>query len=466
MVKGMRRWFWGIFLVTSAVGMGTGYYVLFSPKIGTATVAQIDALLPASLKGKDLPDPQGEERYREVVGLAHLFNEKPLNRFEKPPDLLADKALPENEAVLVKIEAVLKKGNLRVPERPPKTLFPDLPKLKNVAKLIAVSIQAAQKRGDVRACERWAVLGLRYREAIGRAGGVVIDQLIATAIDGIVLRSLYLAEIENGFDGAGRTRLITMLKPKDGTSPVMADAVRRDFQANWTPLLYDPAANAKELMEIGEPTSDLRGEDEPEPPGSLKPSGTFDPIATAKLAGGIYDAIISDLHRTPTKILHAEEPLLDGAKKGLPTSDSNSGPEGLWYRVRMNVGNNTLGRQALVYGGMTQLTYAVGREATNRNLIRAVLILRSGGTPSVIDPLGKGNLFFDRKQQIVWSVGEDGRNDGGMIDKGYMDSAPDLGYPYGDHSWAKLHPPQTSSPSFAGGPPPGLPPGYPAPGFK
>jgi hypothetical protein len=458
MVKVMRRWFWGIFLVTSAVGMGTGYYVLFSPKIGTATAAQIDALLPASLKARDAPDPQGEERYNEVASLAHLLNEKPLGRFANPPEPLVDQALPENETVLAKIEAVLKQGALRVPVRTRTELLPELPKLKNVAKLIGVSIQAAQKRGDARACERWAGLSIRYSEAIGRAGGTVIDQLVATSIDAISLRSIYLAEIENGFDGQGRARLIGMLKPRDGTSPEMADAVRRDFQTYWMPFLYESAANAKELMEIQEPTSDLRPDDEPEPARSSKPLGTFDPIASAKLAGGIYDAMISDLGRAPTKVLHAEKPLVDEAEKGLPTTDSNSGLEGLWYRVRMNVGNNTLGRKAVASSAIIELTHAVGREATNRNLIRAVLMLRSGVTPSVIDPYGKGNLYFDRKQQIVWSVGKDGRNDGGMIDKGYVDGAPDLGYPYGDHSWAKLHPPDTSRSPFPSGPPLGFPP--------
>ncbi len=457
----MKRWFWGAFLLISAVGIGTGNYVLFSPKIGKATAAEIEAALPASLKVQDVPDPAGEARYARLVAMSRGLNTKPLNQSTMSPDPLAGRALPENEILLGKIEALLKEGGIRVPTRTMDMQFPDLSRVKNIEKLAAISIAAAQKRGDRRGCERWATLTLRFSQALTDAGGVAIDQLVAVAIDAIAVRAVYLAEIENGLDNQARAAVLGLLPPEDGRSSAMADAVRRDFQVCWTPILLDPQAHLKSLMDS---SADVVSDAEP-PPGKQPPAGTFDPVASAKLAGGVYDALIADLLRPPTKVVHAEAKLIADAEPGLPEGSYYTGLEGLWYRVRMNVGRNTLGRKGIVSGALVGLTGATGRAAANRNLVRAVILLRSGATPAVIDPFGTGNLRFDRKREIVWSVGKDGRDDGGDIGDGYQDSAPDLGYPYGDHSWAKLHPPLPKS-TIRGGPPAGFGPGFPPPGFK
>lgn len=451
----MKRWFWRIFFVASTAAMAATYFVLFTPKFGKAPATEIEALLPASLKGKDAPDLEGEKRYAQLVDLVLLLNTKPLNTFATPPDPLANQALPENEAILAKIETLLEQGPLRTPARTREMQLPDLAKLKNAAKLMAVSTKAAQERNDHTACARWASLGLRYTTALQASGGIVIDQLVDIALQSIALRAAYLAELKGGFDAAGRTRLIALLKPQDGVSPDMAQAVRRDFQTYWLDILLDPPAHEKELRDANF-TFDEEGDSTPPPF-----AGTFDPRASATLAGGIYDAIITDLLHPPSKAVHAEGPLLAAAERFLPSTSTNRGPEGLWYRVRMNLGSNTLGRQMALYGSFIALTDATTRAATHQDLIRAVFLLRMGAKPSVVDPYDAGKLRFDPKRKIVWSVGKDGRDDRGDIKKGFQNDAPDLGYPYGDNSWEPLHPvvtPGKSAP-LPGSPPPGFVPG-------
>ena len=53
-----------------------------------------------------------------------------------------------------------------------------------------------------------------------------------------------------------------------------------------------------------------------------------------------------------------------------------------------------------------------------------------GRSVDLPDPYGKGKLRVDRKRRIVWSVGENGKDDGGTIGAKYADKAADRGLRY------------------------------------
>lgn len=449
----MGRWFWIGFAGLLVAAMLVGGYVLFTPKIGHATSAEIDAALPASLKVKDAPDPEGEARYERLAELLKGIDKAPLSLTEGPRK---GKSTPENEAVLAKVDALLKEGPLRVRMRGPYDLMREATPFRDAAKLIQVAIQAAQERGDRAACARWATLGLRYGAALRDSKGVVIDALVDIANESIINRAVYLAEINGGFDSAGRAQVLALLKPEDGSSPWLADSVRRDFQAYWIPVLLEPDKHAKDLAVSGDYAMD--GGDFSEPVHESKLAGTFDPVETARLGGKIYEAMMDDLRHPMTQAKHAESKLIAEAEKGLPSAIAG-GPEGYWYRIRMNIGRNTLGRQSISSGALTQLGAATARAAATRNLVRATILLRMGQAPALPDPYGKGNLRFDTKRKIVWSVGEKGTDDGGMIGRGWDVSAADYGCPYGDRSWAPRTYTVPSGPKGFPSPGPGAPPG-------
>jgi hypothetical protein len=449
----MGRWFWIGFAGLLVAAMLVGGYVLFTPKIGHATRAEIEAALPASLKVKDAPDPEGEARYKRLAELLKGIDKAPLSLTEGPKK---GKSTPENEAVLAKVDALLKEGPLRVPMRGPNDLMREATPIRDAAKLIQIAIQAAQERGDRAACARWATLGLRYGTALRDSKGVVIDALVDIAIGSIINRAVYLAEINGGLDDAGRKQVLSLLIPSDGTSEEMAGAIRRDFYAYWMPLLLDPDKHVKELL-ASEPV-DLPSDDVVEPAPEPKLAGTFDPVDTARLGGKVYDAMINDLRRPFPQATHAAERFAAEGERGLP-SPAFSGPEGMWFRVKMNLGRNTLGRQGVTSGVLTQLGQATARAAVTRNLVRATILLRMGQVPVLPDPYGKGNLRFDTKRKIVWSVGEKGTDDGGMIGRGWDVSAADYGCPYGDHSWAPRTLTVPSGPKGFLGPGPGAPAG-------
>lgn len=444
----MRRWFWLGFVGLLVAGVVVGGYVMFTPKIGHATAAQIDAALPASLKVKDRPDPEGEARYERLAEILKKIDREPLQG--RNPSVL-NKSLLQNEAVLAEVEGLLREGGLRVPSRSATTLYKEATSLKEAAKLMSFAIQAAQERGDKTACGRWGTLGLRYVNALKDSQGVVIDALVHVANGAIVHRAIYLAEINGGFDASGRAQLLSLLTPEDGTSPAMADAVRRDFQTLWMPLLLDPDKHAKDLVVSGVSDYGMAGEDGSEEPArEPKLAGTFDPLDTARLGGRLYAAMIDDLRRPFRLARREDEKVMVEAERGLP-SPAFGGPEGYLYRIRMNLGKNTLGRQGVSSGTIMRLGDPVARAAATRNLVRAVIQLRMGQRPNLPDPYGTGKLRFDTKRKIVWSVGQKGTDDGGVIGTGWQTSSADYGCPYGDRSWTvpTYTVPSSPSPGFS-----------------
>lgn len=420
--------------------LGAGTYRLFSPKIGRATKAEIMAALPAALKKTDVADPTGEARYGRLTALAASIDKEPLETTGTTKGL----STAANEAVLRRIEGLLAEGGVRVPARSEGFVVTEATPLRNAAKAVALAAEAARKRGDRASCARWCALGLRYGAALDGSGGVLIDRLVGLAIDAIALRATYLAEIEGGLDDPGRTRLLALLTPQDGTSPAMAEALRRDFQVGWLPLLLDPPSHRKELAEVSVGLGNWMDEGK-----AHEVIGTFDPVASARLAGGIYAATMDDLRRPFAKKRHEATRLAEEAAEGLP--DAHSYPDlstsagDLWarfkYRAAMNGGTNTLGRRYAVEVTILDVDSAAVRSAALNNLVRAAILRRMGRPAAVRDPFGTGGLRFDSKRKLVWSVGADGRDDGGAIGRGWDNNSSDFGLPYGDGSYPMKPPP-------------------------
>ena len=447
----MKRWLWLSFAGAVVAAMGATSYVLFSPKIGHASRAEIEAALPTSLKIVEKRDPAGEARYFRLIELAKRLDKSPLRATSGATDVAPAISLPANERVLVQVEALLAEGPLSVPPRASNSPFAPFTDLKDLAKLTAYAADAAGRRGDRATCARWAALGLRLGQATVDSGGAIIDALVAIAMDAIGVREAYAMEVAGNFDAEGQVHLLELLPPLDGTSPEMAAAIRRDFQSYFLPTLLDPQGHLKEL--VGNGYGEGLTDDGETPP----LAGTFDPVETARLAGRIYDASMVDLMRRYPDERHDAERINERAVAGLPWFPGNGGFARILYRVRMNAGTNTLGRQAATTGVILNMGSATARRAANRNLLRATILLRRDGKAVIADPFGKGDLRFDPKRKVVWSVGTNGKDDGGNIGKGGEYGKPDLGYPYGDHSW---QPNATQlGPHAPGGPAiPGLPP--------
>lgn len=420
MKRGLWAGFWAIFVLA----LGAACFVMLMPKIGHASRAEIEAVLPASLKIQDPSDPAGLDRYDQVAAIVSSLNyrdvEQGLGSSLKPGDPAAvQRALATGKEPMVEVGKILDQGDLRYPERKVNTLFRDSPNLKSFSKLIGLATKDAVERGDRAAALRYAVLGLRYGAALRKGGGVLIDSLVATASEAISAKAVYDTEMSNGFDAKGREAMLAQLPVETGTMPELGASIRRDFQAMFMPILLDPQGQIEAL------NVQVSGDN----PNGGKPKsipGTFDPVETAKLVGEIYDATIRDSALPLDQQTKVSQRIADEARKGVP--NEHEGPEFL-YRIKMNMGRNTIGRTLATNGVFDQLANVARRRATERNLVRAVILLRMGQSPDLPDPYGKGKLKIDRKRRIVWSVGQDGKDDGGDIIGG-ASKAKDQG-----HGW-------------------------------
>ena len=416
----MRRG-WGL-VAGAAVVVAGGWWAL-SPRLGRASREAVLGAVPPSLRLEDAPDPAGERRYARVAAIGR--------RADRKTDALGAAGLSE-------VERILAAGGLRAPARGAEGAMDDLTAIRAVGKGIAAATKAASERGDRAACLRWASLGLRYGRAMRESGGVVIDGLVAVAVDAIGVRAAYGAAVSGGLTKGGERELLALLPVGDGSSRAMAEAVRRDFRTYLLPVLIDPAGHRKALAET-EAWSD------PDEEATRTPEivGSFDPVATTRLAGAIDDAAIQDLRGAYAKRTGKGARLTAEAAEGLPQPGmgASAGPRlgdawpRLKYRVMMNLGRNTLGRKAATSGVFENLGEATARNDATRNLLRAVILLRLGETPRIVDPFDGGTLRIDPKRRIVWSVGTDGKDDGGQIGRGWENTAPDLGFSYGDGSW-------------------------------
>jgi hypothetical protein len=406
-VKRFWRGFWLIF-VASVVA---AYYVLCVPKIGHATEAEIEAALPASLKVVDPPELAGEDRYRRLAAIAKRVD---LSDFDKdrgsyssyPDPQKAALAVAKNEGLLARVEPLLAEGGLRVPARSFDKPNVENYKLKQLGRVIGLSIVATstQKR-----CLQQSLLGLRYANALATAGGTVDDAMTAATTLRFVLISIYRAEMLTDFSPEGRS----MVREAIASFPEahFADAIRRDFQGFKRPFLVDPDHAFKSAL----------GKD------SGWPIGTFNPVATAQLMGRICEAAMRDVERPLDQQSGEAQRLADEAMRWLP---GDLGRYNVGERCVMNSQSNTMGRTLAAANSFDGLAEFVATRKATIALLEAFLILRSGGEPNLPDPFGKGSLRIDPKRRIVWSVGRDGKDTGGQIEEPGSTSAPDYGFLY------------------------------------
>ncbi len=421
----------GLVVVASGVAIGRNLMVT---KVRTASRAQIDAVLPASLKATDAPDPAGVARYARLTAILDTIPSADFSTAFLPPSTAisqekVDAAKAHIAQAFTPLEALLREGGLRCPERKAGMLFPELTRLKGLSKMLALSAGAAAKRGDHAECAHLVSLNLCLGKALVDTKGVLIDELVAIASEAIANRSAYEVEMAGGFDAKGRAKVLALMPPLEGPMPQLGDSLRRDFQVTMLPYLTGPVDRLTKAYGLSDS-------------GKETPAGTFDAIATARLIGRIDDAMIADTERPFRLQTKFADYIATQATEGLPSEgnldDMPEGIEKIWikfkYRLAMNSGSNTLGR-GLVSASVFDLGSTGARRAAGRNLARTVLLLQAGKSPSEIDPYGDGSLRVDAKRKVVWSVGENGRDDGGQIGKGGESGEPDLGYPYGEGAW-------------------------------
>lgn len=419
----MKRRLWIGTTSLCAVALAAGCFWASKPRIGHASRAEIDAVLDPMLKIQDPLDPAGEARYGRLTELAAQF--KVLDK----PDALGSETKPFDPAVrrqvameaaplLEKVQEILNEGSPRSPQNAAtfgEMSFPGASQAKSVAKVGAIALADAVDRHDKAAAGRYGKLLLSYSHALLFSGGDLIHGLVWTAVDGVAMKAVYNAEMKSAFKPKERAEILAMIPEESGPSTLFAGFARREFRSNTIPLLLDP----EKYLRTSKGQNDI--------------PGSFDPVETARLASRIYVAGIEDLARPFGTQTNLADRIGEEACKGVPefqAIDSHSF-SGWWQRIRLNLGDNTIGRQLFGSAGpFSVLPEAMARFQTNHNLVRAVFLLRSGKAAPIKDLFDGKLLRSDPKRRIVWSVGSDQKDDGGDIGTPPTMRAPDFGYEY------------------------------------
>ena len=395
-----------------------------NPKIGRATRAQIVAVLPTSLRVVDRPDPRGEKRYARLLQLASRLDDPTIekgltkNASEAEKNAAVRKALPTLAAT-----EWITTGPIRMPgSSDPLDSFPKASRLKGLFLVAALATRQAVARGDRVLCVRYAALGLQLSGRLIDGSGTVLDAITATGNEAIAERAVYDAEIRGGFDSEGKRRILSLLQPLRGPLSTAATILRGEFRASFMPVLLDPVHGWDAVYPSStQLTSSVR----PSSVGTAeKPlHGNYDPIATARLVGQMFDAAIVDAARPLNAQSGRSSRISWAAEKAMPSRGDLSEAE---YDAKMDTTPNSIGNLIASLGAFDGLAKLGARRAVNRNLVHAVLLLRMGRPAVLPGPLGSGTLKTDARRRIVWSVGQNGKDDGGKIGQ----KAPDQGYGY------------------------------------
>lgn len=396
-------------------------------RIGHATQAQIEAVLPASLRVKDKPDPAGEARYARLERLAAKVQSPEIrNGLSEPPPSTEVRALAAQKArpILLELDSVLRGPLWRNYQPDPAQNFPKEATIKALAKVIQMATLDAAERKDSAECLFYASLGLRLGNRLVSSGGGIIEFLVAEAVEAIGEKSVLDADGKGGFDGPGRIKVLALLPPISGPIPETAAVLRREFMGMRMPLLIDPIHGYEKVfgtsVALATPVAGKK-------PKAENPAGNYDPIATARLVGRIYDAAIADTQRPFGSQTGLATKLAAKAEHAIPSTEHFQEAA---FRRQVNAIPNSIGLQIASMPPVDQLAEIGARRAARRNLTRAVILLRQGSPAVLPDPFVSGFLKVDPKRRIVWSVGKNRKDDGGMIERDSAGASLDMGYRY------------------------------------
>jgi hypothetical protein len=407
----------GLALVSAAVAA--------PQKIKHATQAQIEAVLPTSLRVKDIPNPEGEKRFARLVALANKKWFPEMKQGLESKATRAEIALAARLAqpTLKELDWILIAGPLWKGSKPdPMDSFPDEAAIRMLGRLVALATRDAAERKDQAMCMLCASLGLRLGQGLISAGGDATQLITAEGVESIAERAVLDADGKGGLSEIGRRNVLLLLAPISGPVPESAMAMRREFRERRLPILVDPIHGWEKVY-----ASSMEFAEAIVPKKKLQPSaGNYDPIATARLVGRIFDAAIEDTKRPFGTQTDLARKLVEKAGHAFPASEGIKEAQA----IRMlNSMPNSIGLSIACLPVFDGLPEAGAGWAARRNLTRAVLLLRLGETVDLADPYG-GRLKVDPKRRIVWSVGKNRKDDGGKIERNASGASLDFGYRY------------------------------------
>ncbi len=432
--------------------LGLVVWRALQPRIQTASMEEIRAILPQEILVTASPDPVGEKRYRRLATLcgrttskdwSDLFNSKLAPGVREK---LAINFWNSNPKLMLELDQVLKEGDLRYLDVPHEMNQPAMfSSIKSMTKTLALSSLAYAKEHKYAQSRQMISLALRLSDSLRNSNGTLITYLVAVATEAITSKAIFEMASLPGIPAEECKGLLDIIPATPIEDSALAPALRTDFQQYVLKVLPDPREYLKSALQDF-PITD----EEPAKPEPLV--GSYDAIETAKLYGKIVQIEQHNAIRTLAEFDPTGSELVEKADKSLPrpvrtdkVDDFSKQLDKIRYRLEMNSRRNSLGKLLLtnVYFGDRTTIEASARWRGYRDVLRILLASKvyrsshSGKLPkssselaSLLgtwprDPFNGKPIVYRADKETAYCVGPDLRDDGGQIQD--VRKSPDLG---------------------------------------
>jgi hypothetical protein len=434
------------FAITFGIGMLLfgGGYLLSRPTWRTATEEEVLSQLDPDLLVRPQEVPESRARYRRF---ASLLDRVPLTGItEVTEGSVRTTVHTRGASHLEALEALLREGPIQAPLEPPKGL--ELQAVDRSRNLVRELIRAAGQEsvaGRSESAGRLLRLTLLLHNRLSEHAATM-PEFLGGASRVVLLFNGWSGATMN-LDQALLTQLAAEMPPaRMDDDPVLRQAIGDDLRTAYVPIIADPVgwSRREDPAQPGQPL----GMALQEHPDEIRIRGNFDALETAR----DLNRSVIPWHRN-TRRLRKDQDLsgdvhLRSLERSLP-SLPRWGTGGLgrrlsdwklgWDKARVP---NSFGRQLLVgaSSGSFQpwLDTSFRTRATWEGLrttlaLRRYRLAKGHPAPSLqalvdaellaqlpYDHLGSGPLQYDPARSVLWSVGTDGKDDGGTAMPGLM----------------------------------------------
>lgn len=467
------RFHWLICASIAALAIGLSAWWLARPKIRTATIGEVESLLPRELLVESAPDPVAESRLLDLYAAVRHFETKD---FALPELVSSRQGTPMQVVLLVgadkvwhdgrydKVQRVLHTGPLALPNLqslgPNRTIWRQAnstelySKVRLIAKGLANSEIIYQENGDRKNALFCILSMIELSDRMMALNGGILSYLVAASLE-MSASGMVANYARDRLTPANdcRTLLDSLSAPPD-VDQLLAISFRTQLQKEILPKLPDPF---REVTDNPGDQNSNRAQLEARE-GSLK--SNYDALATTELVGQVYAAEIGNALRPYIFYNTRAEEIQRRARNRLAmpprledADQFSKRLESFKYRLATTSTDNYFGRSIIAWDfGDRRIINRSDLWRAMRNAVRVLLASRiyreshGGKLPNEssellpylkvwpMDPYDGKPMRYNPVKGVVYSVGSNLVDDGGNI-KGPTTESPDVGLSLAYDRW-------------------------------
>jgi hypothetical protein len=428
---------------TVVVGGFLGFtaWKLVQPRYRFASRAEVEAVVDKQLLIK-LPEGR-PGAYEKARGLfkKHKADKAPLASDVAAYRRWSVQCFEQNRSLIQQVADLYEAGPVQPTNRKPDALdFPNFSIIKQFVKYSGVAAQDESSHGRTSGAVERLRLGYRLSDGYTANCETIIEYLIAVALAAIIDAATYEVVEQGTLSKTDLEQLHAIVKPFDASGTAARNAIIGDFQ-NYT-LAYVPGLGIKEGDDPGRTVNALLGTGEEDENLAI---GQYDALESAKMASTISMLCLANVNKPFAKIDGRLDTFVASLEKNLPVEDYShlpSGPERdarkLWYRVKMNNSPNSLGKMLFATTSLGKSYLGAGAKCrTERQALIGLISLclykkQHGRYPERLegvvssgllqefptDYMSGGRLIYRPAKQLLYSIGMDLKDDGGVVTMG------------------------------------------------